>query len=102
MVQLFNYTITDDETFENVFKDENLLLNHVVIPQNKYFEKHPTDSTVHIIILRGTLSIAIAEDDRVLYEKGVVINVSKGVVSVLGNPGPEITELMVIKSDLKD
>lgn len=98
MVELFKYTLTDDEIFENVFKDENLLLNHVVIPENKFFEKHPTDATVHIIILRGTLSIAIDDGDRVFYEKGAVVNVSKGIVSELGNPGPGLTELMVIKS----
>lgn len=100
MAQLFKYTLTDEDTFENVFTEENLLLNHVVIPQNKYFEKHPTDARVHIIILRGTLSIAIEDEERVLYEKGAVIYVDKGIVSVLGNPGPEITELMVIKSNI--
>ena len=99
MVELFKYTLTENEIFENVFTEKNLLLNHVVIPEKKYFEKHPTDAKVHIIILRGNLSIAIEDGDRVIYKKGVVITASKGTVSELGNPGPGITELMVIKSN---
>ena len=32
MVKVYPYTITDQEIFENVFKDEKLLMNHVIVP----------------------------------------------------------------------
>ncbi|MDD2484475.1 MAG: cupin domain-containing protein [Eubacteriales bacterium] len=100
MFKEFKYTLTDSETFENVFKEENLLMNHVLIPPGKFFEKHPTDANVHVIILRGALTVAVDDGERVSYEKGSVLNISKGSPSELGNAGNEPTELMVIKSDL--
>ncbi len=99
MFQVFNYTLTDSETFENVFKDENLLMNHVVIPTGKFFEKHPTDANVHIVILRGTLTVSVDDSPRTAYEKGSVLNISKGSLSELGNDGSEPTELIVIKTN---
>jgi len=99
-MEIFNYALGDGEVFENVFKEDDLLMNHVVIPPGKFFEKHPTDANVHIVILRGILTVAAGEGQRESYGKGCVIHIPKGTLSELGNGSEESIELMVIKSDL--
>lgn len=37
MEKVYHYTMTDQGVFENIFKDEKLLMNHVVVQPGKVF-----------------------------------------------------------------
>jgi len=100
MEKAYNYTVTDEEIFENVLKDENIMLNHVVIPAGKVFPKHPTDADVYATIIRGQLSLTIGDQDENVYVKGQVVTIPKGTMSELGNKGEGITEMFVVKCNL--
>lgn len=82
---------------ENVFKDEKLLMNHVIIPPGKVFPKHPTDATVYALIIRGELSIAIENNEPKTFNAGQLVNIPKGITTELGNRGDEVLELFVVK-----
>lgn len=97
MEKVYHYTITDQEIFENIFKDEKLLMNHVVVPPNKVFPKHPTDAVVYVLIIRGELSITIEDHETKTYKVGQLVNIPKGVNSVLGNRGEDLLELFIVK-----
>jgi len=98
MAKIMNYTLTDREILENIFKNDNLLINHVVVPPGKVFPKHPTDAEVCIIIVRGELQVALEDSEASFYKPGQLVNIPKGTVSELGNTGAEPTELFVVKS----
>lgn len=97
MEKVYQYTITDQEIFENVFKDEKLLMNHVVIPPGKVFPKHPTDAIVYALIIRGELSATIEDNERKTFKSGQLVNIPKGANTELGNRGDEPLELFVVK-----
>lgn len=99
MEKVYSYTITDDEILENIFKDEKILMNHVVVPPGNVFPKHPTDATVYALIVRGELSLQLESNERNVYRRGQLVNIPKGVQSELGNRGDEILELFVVKYD---
>jgi len=99
MVKVYQYTITDQEIFENVFKDEKLLMNHVIVPPGKVFPKHPTDAIVYILIVRGELSLAIENSAPETFKAGQLVNIPKGIISELGNRGDELLELFVVKHE---
>lgn len=99
MQKVYQYTITDEEIFENVFKDEKLLMNHVIIPPGKVFPKHPTDAVVYALIIRGELSAAIGNEGPKTFTAGQLVNISKGVGSELGNRGDQPLELFVVKHE---
>jgi quercetin dioxygenase-like cupin family protein len=98
--KVYRYTITDEETFENVYKDEEILINHVVIPPGKIFPKHPTDADVFAIIIRGELDVAIEENLFKTYRTGQMVSIPKGARSELGNRSEELVELFVVKLHL--
>ena len=97
MEKVYHYTITDQEIMENVFKDEKILMNHVIIPPGKVFPKHPTDATVYALIIRGELSAAIEKSGPKTFNPGQLVNIPKGLITELGNRGDEPLELFVVK-----
>lgn len=97
MVKVYDYTLTDRETFENVFKDDKLLMNHVIVPPGKVFPKHPTDATVYALITQGELSVTIEQNETQIYKAGQLINIPKGANTELGNRGEKLLELFVVK-----
>lgn len=99
MEKVYQYTITDQEIMENVFKDEKLLMNHVVIPPGKVFPKHPTDAIVYVLIVRGELSVIIENNGLKTFKRGHLVNIPKGVTTELGNRGDEPLELFVVKHE---
>lgn len=99
MVKVYNYTITDEELFENIFKDEKILMNHVIVPPGKVFPKHATDAIVYALIIRGELSLIIDENETKTYKAGQLVKIPKGVNSELGNKGENVLELFVVKYD---
>ncbi len=97
LARLFKYTIEEKDIFENILKDENIMLNHMIIESGKFFPKHPTDAHVYIIVVKGELSISLGDETKKTYKKGDVIDVDKGIESFLGNESDDFTECFVIK-----
>lgn len=97
MEKVYQYTITDQEIFENIFKEEKLLMNHVIVPPGKVFPKHPTDATVYALITKGELSVTIEKNAPKIYQAGQLINIPKGADTELGNRGDKVLELFVVK-----
>lgn len=97
MERVYKYTITNQEIFENIFKDEKILMNHVVVPPGKVFPKHPTDAIVYALITQGELSVTIEDDEPKTFIKGQLVNIPKGIITELGNKSNEDLELFVVK-----
>lgn len=99
MDKVYHYTITDQEVFENIFKDEKLLMNHVVVQSGKVFPRHPTDANVYILITQGELSITIENNEPITFKAGQLVNIPKGASTELGNRGKKSLELFVVKHE---
>lgn len=99
MEKVYTYTQTETEVFENIFKEEKLLMNHVVVPPGKIFPKHPTDAQVYVLIAKGELSLSIEDKAVKVFGVGQVVHIPKHVNSELGNRGNSQLELFVIKYD---
>ncbi len=97
MEKVYNYTITNKEIFENIFKDEKLLMNHALISPGKVFPKHPTDAIVYALIIRGELSVKIENNPQKTFGPGHLVNIPKGADTELGNRGEEPLELFIVK-----
>jgi quercetin dioxygenase-like cupin family protein len=99
MEKVYHYTITDQEIFENIFKDEKLLMNHVVVQPGKVFPKHPTDAIVYALITQGELTITIENKEPKIFKAGQLVSIPKGVSTELGNRGEKSLELFVVKHE---
>ena len=96
----YPYTQSNTSIFENIFKSDNVLMNHVVVEPGQSFPKHPTDAEVYALVVKGVLSIAIEEESPENYEAGRVVYIPKGLLSELANKSEGIVELFVVKTNL--
>lgn len=99
MEKVYTYTQTELEIFESIFKEEKLLMNHVVIPSGKVFPKHPTDAQVYVLITKGELSLSVDDKEVNVYGIGQLVHIPKHLNSELGNRGEGVLELFVVKYD---
>ncbi len=96
-IKNYKYTTEKKDLFENIIHDERIMLNHVIIESGKLFPKHPTDAHVYITVISGELSITLGDKSVNKYYKGDVVEVEKGVESILGNTSDDFTEVFVVK-----
>lgn len=95
--KVHSYSIDATDLLESIIEQEDFRLNHVVVPPGKFFPKHPTDAKVCIIIVEGQLDITLDDQEKRTYKKGQIVEVPKGIPSILGNGSDSRVELFVIK-----
>ncbi len=96
-MEVFQYTLTEDDLFENIITDERLVLNHVVLEARKRFPRHNTDAIVYMIVARGTIALKAKNLEKRIFTRGDVIKLPFDVPSELYNPTDDIGELFVVK-----
>lgn len=96
--QIFEISFTDDKLVERVIQDENIHYIHMVFGQNEGLPEHFSNSTVYMTVLRGTLSIALGEQEVHRYEAGTVLKIPVNVKMNVGNKDAEVLELIVVKA----
>ncbi len=96
--QIFEMNFTDDKLVERVIQDENIHYIHMVFGQNEGLPEHFSNSTVYMTVLRGTLSIALGEQEVHRYEAGTVLKIPVNVKMNVGNKDAEVLELIVVKA----
>lgn len=94
---VYTYEKKNQHVLENLFKNDQLLMNHVIVEPGQVFPKHPTDADVYITILSGTLSIALEEGAFETHTVGEIVHVKKGTQSSLGNKGDQVLQMIVTK-----
>ena len=92
-----SYTLNTGDVFEHLVKEDDFELNHVVIKPGFKFPAHPTDAAVIITVVKGSLYVQLGDYEPMTFEKGKVVQVEEGIVSVLGNEGAGPCELFVVK-----
>jgi len=73
-------------------------ISHGVLHQGQVMPHHKTDSAVHVIIVRGTLALRVADQMIHAYEAGTIVFVPCGVVMELRNASPEILEFFTVQA----
>lgn len=99
MKKIYNFSLTDQEIFENIFTDDKILMNHMVVPPGMVFPKDPTDATIYALVVKGELSVVTEDDDKETYKAGTLVNIKKGINTELGNKSNETLEMFVLKYD---
>ncbi len=97
--QVQQATKTKEHILENLFEKGPFKLNHVVIKPGQVFPKHNTDADVYIIIVKGKLTLQLADEASSVYEKRQVVHVPYNTPSELSNKSEKITEAYVVKME---
>lgn len=96
--RIYEYTLTDNKTIERIVDDEHSAINHMVLNKGEALPIHDSNSHVHLIIIRGRLSITLADQQTHEYAKGNIVNVPYGVKMFIRNEGDDVLEFFVVKA----
>ena len=96
--KIYKYTITDSKTIERIVDDEHSAINHMVLNKGEALPIHDSNSHVYLVIVRGKMSITLAEQDTHVYEVGNIVNVPYGTRMFIRNEEEPVLEFFVLKA----
>ncbi|MDD3820898.1 hypothetical protein SDC9_04527 [bioreactor metagenome] len=94
----YAFTKTDGQTVEKIVDDERVNINHIVVEPGKSVMTHVSNSYVHQIVVRGTLSLSLEDGAFNHHPAGSIIAVPFNQKMSIQNRGPETLEFFVVKA----
>ncbi len=94
----YKYTQTDAFMMEKIVDDERVNINHIVLAPGEAAPSHVSNSHIHQIIVRGTLSLSLEDGAFNHYPSGSMVAVPFNQKMVIQNQGVETLEFFVVKA----
>lgn len=94
----YNYSSTNEKTIERIVDDENIHLNHMVLPKGTSLPEHFSNSNVYMIITRGIMTLQLDEQEPHQYVKGEIVNIPYNTKMNVYNSHEEVLEFFVVKA----
>lgn len=101
--QVVPFQRTDGPAMEKlVDRPDRVLIAHVVLPAGQATPRHATNADVHLIVVRGSLSIQLGEQPPHLYPAGSVVAIPYQTLMEARSAGPEPLEFFAVKAPHPD
>lgn len=85
-------------TMAKIVDDERVNINHIVVPPGGAVPTHASNSYVHQIVVRGTLSLSLEDEEFHDHPAGTIVAVPFNLKMVIENHGTELLEFFVVKA----
>lgn len=96
--KIYTFSKKDGKNIEKLIDDDNLNINHMILPKDAGLPEHYSNSNVYMIVVRGTLSIQLDNQKLHRYEAGNILNIPYNTKMNVNNFNDEILEFFVVKS----
>ena len=96
--QVFKFSTDNKKAIERVVFDENIHYLHMVFNKGEGLPLHYSNSNVYMTIVRGTLSIALDEQEVKEYTGGSLLKIPQNTKMNVRNLGDNTLELIVVKA----
>ncbi len=98
IAKTYNFSLnTDKKVVEKLVNTDDVIINHIVLPKGEKVPCHYSNSNVHLIIIKGTMTLTL-EDEKEKYKKGTIVYVPFNTKMIIENNDDEILEFFVIKA----
>ena len=96
--QVFTMSTNNDKVMEKVLFDENIDYLHMVFNKNEGTPEHFTNGNVYMTVVRGTLSLTLADQEAHVYPRGTLLTIPFKTKMIAENKHDEVLELIVVKA----
>jgi quercetin dioxygenase-like cupin family protein len=96
--KVYSYSMTDGKTMEKIVDDERVNINHIVLGPGEAVPTHLSNSWVHQIVVRGTLSLSLEDGPIADHKAGSIVAVPFNLKMAIENRGEETLEFFVVKA----
>ncbi|NLJ33458.1 MAG: hypothetical protein GX349_02555 [Firmicutes bacterium] len=94
----YPFTLTNKKCIERILADDNVAINHMVLPKGEGLPEHYSDSHVYMIVVRGQITLKLNEEEANSHPAGSILNIPYKTKMNVYNAGEEVTELFVVKA----
>jgi quercetin dioxygenase-like cupin family protein len=94
----FDYATADDKKIEILVEREDVQINHAVMPPGEGLPEHFSNSNVNLIIVRGTMSAQLGDQEAHIYTKGNILDIPFNIKMNIRNGGTDILEFFIVKA----
>lgn len=96
--KIYQMTNSDSRTVEMLISDENVHYLHMIFNKGEGLPEHFSNSNVYMVVLKGTLSIGLDNQEIHEYKEGALLKIPFKTKMNVSNKHDEILELTVVKS----
>ena len=94
----YKFKNSTEKTIEKIIEDDNLLLNHMLLPKGTGLPEHFSNSNVYMIIVKGIMTMKLGEQEEQKYSQGDILNIPYNTKMNINNLDDQILEFFVIKA----
>lgn len=94
----YKFKNSSEKVIEKIVEDDNLLLNHMILTKGTGLPEHFSNSNVYMIIVKGTMTMRLGEQEEQKHSQGNIINIPYNIKMNINNFHDEILEFFVIKA----
>ena len=96
--KLYEFKRYDSKLIEKIIDDENVNINHMILPKGDRLPEHFSNSNVYMIVVQGKVSLQLDEQKTVSYPAGSIVNIPFNTKMNVFNEDDEVLEFFVVKS----
>ena len=96
--KVYKVTVTNDKTVERIVDDEHVNINHMVLIKDTGLPVHVSNSNVYMVIVRGTMTIALDDEPANLNQAGEILAIPFDTKMEVTNKHEDVLEFYVLKS----
>ncbi len=89
---------TDVKVVERIIDDEHAAINHMVLAKHDFLPEHFSNSNVYMIVVRGTLSLQLGDQQPHAYPSGSIVAIPYNIRMNVSNQDEPVLEFFVIKA----
>ncbi|RKD28796.1 cupin domain-containing protein [Thermohalobacter berrensis] len=96
--KVYEFKNSETKMIEKIVNDENAAINHMILTKDTGLPEHYSNSNVYMIIIRGTMSIKLDDQDTKEYMAGKILNIPYNTKMNVKNLHDDILEFFVVKA----
>lgn len=94
----YEYAVSDTKHIEKLIDVDPVMINHMILTKGDFVPDHHANSLVHMIVVRGKLTLELGEQEPHSYAKGNIVNIPYGTFMKVRNDHDEVCEFFVVKA----
>lgn len=94
----YSFSKEDVKNIEKLIDDDNLLINHMILPKDTGLPEHYSNSNVYMTVVRGILSLQLEDQELKQYENGSIVNIPYNTKMNVNNFNDDVLEFFVVKA----
>ena len=94
----YKYSVADSKTIEKLVADENVHINHMILPKGDALPLHMSNSNVYMTVMRGTISLILDDQEQHDYGVGNILNIPNNTKMNVSNTNDTVAEILVVKA----